>query len=428
MLLLCISHEVNLELIILKDRLMNFKLLGCAAIAFGILGYYELADCGTLLKSIKKDAGNADKAKQNDDEDDGEEEESTEDTADSSDKAASEDSTKPSFDKTPEVAPDSKPEPEKSSTSTNSSNASPSQPAATPAPAAPEKPKKEIKGNPVVAKIGRLKEFRRNDVLKIMKTLPAQLTAGIQHDRLFQMCLDQLISSSLMVEQAKKAGLEKTKEYLEALEATKNDLLARQFLMKEVMPKADNETVLKARYAKYVVDFKPVKETQLFHIMVSSEKDGQEIIAKLDKGEDFKKLAKEKSLAPSKEKGGEEGYIAVEMLPEPIKGTLEKLKKNGYTNKPLEAGNAWHIFKIGDTRNSTHKSYEETKDSLKQVIVQEEIMKLIARLMKQFNVTKFNEDGSPLPVEQSDESKKAAAEPASSVQGPASAAAKSVAR
>ena len=36
----------------------------------------------------------------------------------------------------------------------------------------------------------------------------------------------------------------------------------------------------------------------------------------------------------------------------------------------------------------------EIKDSLKQMIVQEEIMKLIERLSKQFNVERFNEDGN----------------------------------
>lgn len=376
---------------------MKVKLIGCAAIAFGIFCYYEPAHCGTLSKLFKKDEKKVDEAKEA-------EEEEGEDEAEEEGEAAEEEekkeasnadvaSSKSAENQQPQIEADN-------GTSQSASEPAPAAPKAVTPPSAPEKPKKEIKGDPVVARVGRLKEFHRSDVLRIMKGLPAQLTGGISHDRLFQMCLDQLVSSYLMVEQAKKAGLEKTKEYIEALEATKSDLLARQFLMKEVMPKADNESVLKARYAKYVVDFKSVKETQIFHIMMSNEKDAQEVIAKLDKGEDFKKLAKEKSMAPSKEKGGEEGYVAISMLPAQIKDTLEKLGKNGYTKKALEAGGAWHIFKVGDVRDSTHQSYEQIKDSLKQVIVQEEIMKLVARLMKQFNVTKFNEDGSALTAEQ----------------------------
>ena len=267
--------------------------------------------------------------------------------------------------------------------------------AATTPQAAPA-PKKEIKGDPVVAKIGRSKEYRRSDVLKVIKSLPPQLTQGVPDDKLFAMCLDQLISSYLMVEQAKKAGMDKTKDFTEHLENMKNDLLARMFLMKEVAPKAENDSALRARYTKYLVEFKKIKETQVYHIMLSSEDEAKAVIERLNKGEDFGKVAKEKSLAPSKEKGGEEGYIAISILPSPIKEKLEALKKGEYTKEALKTDNGYHVFKLGDSRDTSPQKFEEIKDSLKQMIVQEEIMKLIERLAKQFNVTRFNEDGSPI--------------------------------
>ncbi|MBQ7674011.1 MAG: peptidyl-prolyl cis-trans isomerase [Alphaproteobacteria bacterium] len=280
------------------------------------------------------------------------------------------------------------------------------------APAAPTV-KKEIKGDPVVAKIGRAKEFRRSDVLKVIKTLPPQLTQGVSEDRLFAMCLDQLISAYLMVEQAKKAGMDKTKDFTDRVENMKNDLLARMFLMKEVAPKAENESALKARYTKYLVEFKKMKETQVFHIMLSSEDDAKAVIARLDKGEDFGKVAKDKSLAPSKEKDGEEGYIAIDILPSPIKEKLAALKKGEYTKEALKTDNGYHVFKLGDSRDTSPQKFEEIKDGLKQMIVQEEIMKLIDRLVKQFNVVRFNEDGSPIT-----ESSKAVAAPSAPAVAP----------
>ncbi|MBR1734400.1 MAG: peptidyl-prolyl cis-trans isomerase [Alphaproteobacteria bacterium] len=257
-------------------------------------------------------------------------------------------------------------------------------------------PKKEIKGDPVVAKIGRSKEFRRSDVLKVVKTLPAQMTQGMSEDKLFSMCLDQLVASYLMVEQAKKAGMDKSKDFTERLDNVKNDLLARTFLMKEVAPKAENESALKARYTKYLVEFKKMIETEIFHIMLSSEDDAKAIIARLDKGEDFGKIAKEKSLAPSKDKNGEEGYIVIDVLPSSIKDKLSSLKKGEYTKEALKTDNGYHIFKVGNSRDTSPQKFDEVKDGLKQLIVQEEIVKLVDRLVKQFNVVRFNEDGSPI--------------------------------
>lgn len=339
--------------------------LGCATVVLSLFMAGSLYG-GALLKDFKKDKG-------------------AETTVDQSQKAASEGEAKSG-------AEGSSADSGKSAETTATAAAIAGQTAQN----APAAAKKEIKGDPVVAKIGRAKEFRRSDVLKVIKTLPPQLTQGVPEDRLFVMCLDQLISAYLMVEQAKKAGMDKTKDFTDRVENMKNDLLARMFLMKEVAPKAENESALKARYTKYLVEFKKMKETQVFHIMLSSEDDAKAVIARLDKGEDFGKVAKDKSLAPSKEKGGEEGYIAIDILPSPIKDKLAALKKGEYTKEALKTDNGYHVFRIGDSRDTSPQKFEEIKDGLKQMIVQEEIMKLIDRLVKQFNVERFNEDGSPI--------------------------------
>ncbi|MDR2794981.1 MAG: peptidyl-prolyl cis-trans isomerase [Holosporaceae bacterium] len=261
---------------------------------------------------------------------------------------------------------------------------------------AAEMPKKEkaIVGDPVVLKIGR-KEFRRSQVLDDMKGLPPQLVKGVNQDRLFAMVRDQRMSTYLMIEQAKKAGMDKTKEFLEKLDQMKEDLMARVFLMKEILPKAENESALKARYAKYVMEFKKTKEHHLYHIMVASEDEAKAVLAELGEGKDFSDVAKRKSVAPSKEKGGDEGFIPLQILPSPMKDTLQALKEGEYTKEAIKTEAGLHIFRVAENRDSVAQKYEDCKDALKQMVVQEEVMKLIERLEKQYNVEKFNEDGSP---------------------------------
>jgi peptidyl-prolyl cis-trans isomerase C len=261
---------------------------------------------------------------------------------------------------------------------------------------AAEMPKKEktIVGDPVVLKIGR-KEFRRSHIMEDMKGLPPQLVKGVDPDRLFSMVRDQRMSTYLMIEQAKKAGMDKTKEFLERLDQMKEDLMARIFLMKEILPKAENESALKARYAQYVMEFKKTKEHHLYHIMVASENEAKAVLAELAEGKDFSDVAKKKSIAPSKEKGGDEGFIPLHILPSPMKDTLLALKEGEYTKEAVKTDAGLHIFRVTENRDSVAQKYEDCKDALKQMIVQEEVMKLIERLEKQYKVEKFNEDGSP---------------------------------
>ncbi|MDR3151742.1 MAG: peptidylprolyl isomerase [Holosporaceae bacterium] len=257
---------------------------------------------------------------------------------------------------------------------------------------------KKIEGDPVVLKIGR-KVFKRSDVLEAMKSLPPQLVKGIPQDKLFSMVRDQKMSEYLMIEQAKKAGMDKTKEFLDRMEQTKQDLLARLFLLKEISPKTENEQALRARHIKYVAEFKKAKESHLYHIMAASEDQAKKVLEQLKNNADFSAVAEKESTAPSKTSGGDEGFIPLEMLPDPIKGKLMTLKPGEYTKEFIKTEAGFHIFKITETRDSAPQKFEDCKNMLRQMIFQEELMKLMDKLEKQYSVEKFEEDGTPAKAE-----------------------------
>jgi peptidyl-prolyl cis-trans isomerase C len=255
--------------------------------------------------------------------------------------------------------------------------------------------KKKIVGDPVVLRIAGKKEYRRSQILADMKLIPPHMVQGLSPEKLFEMLRDQKLNSYLMIEQAKKAGMDRTKEFLERVDQVKEELLGRIFLMRELAPKAENESALKARYTKYLVEFQKGKEFQVFHIMTATEEEAKDVVAALGKGGDFAKLAREKSLAPSKDKSGEEGYIPVNVMPPQIKDKILLLKTGEYTKEALKTENGYHVFKVGEIRDSTPQKYEEAAPMLKQLIMHEEMVKLLDRLEKQVKVERFNEDGTP---------------------------------
>lgn len=255
--------------------------------------------------------------------------------------------------------------------------------------------KKKIGGDPVVLRVNGKKEYRRSQILADMKLIPPQMVQGVAPDRLFEMLRDQKLNAYLMIEQARKAGLDRTKEFIDRVEQLKDELLGRMFLMRELAPKAENESALKARYTKYLVEFKKGKEFQIFHIMVNTEEEAKEVLTALEKGEDFLKLAKEKSAAPSKDKGGDEGRIPVDVLPPQIKDKIIFLKTGEYTKEYVKTDNGFHIFKVGEIGETSPQKYEEALPMLKQLIMHEEMTKMLTRLEKQVKVERFNEDGTP---------------------------------
>ncbi|MDR2646066.1 MAG: peptidylprolyl isomerase [Holosporaceae bacterium] len=277
----------------------------------------------------------------------------------------------------------------------------PEQPATespTAAPATAPTEKKEIVGDPVVLRINGRKEFRRSQILDAMKTIPPHMLQGLTPEKIFEILVEQKLHAHLLTEQAKKAGMDRRKEFCDSVEQFKEDQLGRMLLMVELSPKIENESALKARYTKYLVEFKKCNELKVFHIMVNTEAEAKGVLAALGNGEDFSKLAREKSIAPSKDKGGEEGYVPVDMLPPQIKEKIICLKVGEYSKEFTKTDNGYHVFKVADIRETTPQKYDDAVPMLKQVIMHEEATKLLDRLKKGAKIERYHEDGTAAPA------------------------------
>lgn len=253
------------------------------------------------------------------------------------------------------------------------------------------KEKKEIKGNPVIYRIGN-KEIRRDEILADIKTLPAQLIQQTPADKLFDIMKRQKLMTYLVIEQAKKAGMDKEKRFIDQVEKLKERVLFESYLVKELEPKASNEAVLKQHYQNYLVEFKSGKEIKISTIALSTEKEAKEIITALGKGAPFNKLQKEKGLASS-ENG--DRFIPVSRMPDELKKKFKTVAKNEVTKEPVKVADTYHVIKITDMRDSKPGTFEEVKPVLSQLILREEMDKLISKLENQYKVQKFNEDGTP---------------------------------
>ncbi len=80
------------------------------------------------------------------------------------------------------------------------------------------------------------------------------------------------------------------------------------------------------------------------HIFVKTEEEAKEIKALLDKGSDFKTLARERSKGPNAEKGGDLGIVEKGDLMTELDSTLSKLKV-GEASDVVKSKMGFHIFK-----------------------------------------------------------------------------------
>lgn len=92
-----------------------------------------------------------------------------------------------------------------------------------------------------------------------------------------------------------------------------------------------------------------VKSVSAAHILVKSEKDAQNIMSRLEKGEDFAALAKRFSKCPSKSKGGNLGWFNRGDMVKPFEDACFEAKKGDVVG-PVKTEFGYHVIKVIDQK------------------------------------------------------------------------------
>ncbi|WP_343825610.1 peptidylprolyl isomerase [Clostridium subterminale] len=109
------------------------------------------------------------------------------------------------------------------------------------------------------------------------------------------------------------------------------------------------------------------------HILVKTEEEAKDIIARLDKGEDFAKLAAEKGTDATKDKGGDLGWIEYtsNQYDKTFLMSAISLKKDEYTKTPVSTKFGFHVIKCLDKEEYPVRPLEEVKEDVKDVLLEQ---------------------------------------------------------
>lgn len=199
-------------------------------------------------------------------------------------------------------------------------------------------------------------------------------------DNVREVIMSKLISSELVLQEAQKSGLDKRAEYIAKEELTRRELLVNMYIQDYMKSHPVSESDTKSAYEKFKAELGD-KEYSARHILVASESEAKEVIAQLNKGSDFGKLAKEKSKDPgSKDKGGELGWFSLSGMVKPFSDAVSKLSKGGLTAEPVQTQFGWHVIKLDDVRDMKAPPYDKVKDGLQKQLGQRQLEKMLTDL------------------------------------------------
>ena len=188
--------------------------------------------------------------------------------------------------------------------------------------------------------------------------------------------LENMVNEKILVQRAQEMRLEEDENVSSQIKAAieqirkereeKNKISTQQALIDaamkvEIYDKVKlNEEEIEEYYKENKEDFIKDEEYHLHHILVESQEDAEAVLEKISGGADFAELAKERSLCPSKEKGGDLGFITRGMTVKPFEDAAFALKP-GEISEVVKTEFGYHIIKLEEISPERQKTLEETK-------------------------------------------------------------------
>ena len=260
--------------------------------------------------------------------------------------------------------------------------------------AQPDAGKGAANPDPVMARVDG-HDIRGSQVMSLIRRLPQQ-TQEVPMEKLVPAMVETLINTQLIQEAADREHLENDAEVKRRLAAAQADIV-REVFIERLVAKDLTDEKLHAEYKAYIKSIPPREEIEARHILVKTEPEAKQVIAQLERGADFGKLAKEKSIDPAgKDNGGDLGWFTKDQMVPEFANAAFALKKGQFTRKPVKTRFGWHIIKLVDRRAAPPPTFDEVKRQLALRVQGQVIGEKVKQLRTHANIEIIGPDGKPV--------------------------------
>ncbi len=192
--------------------------------------------------------------------------------------------------------------------------------------------------------------------------------------------VEELIQRELLIQDATQKHLDTNPEFVARLNDARKALLSQSDLQNFIAANPVTEAEVKAEYDSKVAAEKGT-EYKARHILVKTEAEAKKIIADLDKGGDFKKLADKLSLdGKEAQNGGDLGWFLAAQMVAPFSDAVAALENGKYTKIPVQTQFGFHVIMREESRPQTPPPLDAVKEQLMPYLQRQKIENMLKGL------------------------------------------------
>lgn len=196
---------------------------------------------------------------------------------------------------------------------------------------------------------------------------------------------NEMVRRVLLAQAAQDRGLDRKEELQKALNNFKQNLLVAELIKTETENIEVTSAEIEDYYNQYKEQLKEPEERRIREIVVAGESEARDILIELLRGADFAALAQSRSIAPSKNDGGDLGYIRKGLKsPQFDEAAFSFSLDVGKTSNYFKGTEGYYILKLEAKREGKVKTlsdlWDDIKNGLKFLKQQKKVEDLISAL------------------------------------------------
>ena len=217
----------------------------------------------------------------------------------------------------------------------------------------------------------------------VVKQVVAQ---GQQPDspQLREMIKKDLIGREVLMQEAENKGFGKDAAVKQQIENARQAIVINALVGDYLKKNPVNDAEIKAEYDKFVAQTGD-KEYHVRHILVGTEAEAKDIIAKLKGGAKFEELAKV-SKDGSAANGGDLDWASPASYVKPFADAMVALKPGQVTQTPVQSQFGFHVIKLEETRPTKLPALEEVKGQVAESLQQKKLAAYRDELLKKAKI------------------------------------------
>ena len=193
-----------------------------------------------------------------------------------------------------------------------------------------------------------------------------------------------LIAREVLIQEADKKGYGTQPDVKAAIENARQSIIINAMLADYIKKNPVTDAQIQAEYDKYKATVGD-KEYHARHILVGTEAEANDIIAKLKAGakfEDLAKLSKDGSAA----NGGDLDWANPGSFVKPFSDAMVALKPGTFTQTPVKTQFGYHVIKLEEVRPAKVPALAEVKGQVAEAIQQRKLAAYREDLLKKAKV------------------------------------------